>query len=168
MVLLQAVAELRRLGVCIKLDLVGGGTDRQMLQRFVEKHDLVQQVVFHGPVSHTRTRTLLKGADLFVLASSAEGVPVALMEAMAMGIPCISTLVGGVPELIRSEMDGILVSPSSLPQLTSALRELINNPQKRSRLGASGRARVVELYNLKANVLHLANTMSSCLEGVER
>jgi glycosyltransferase involved in cell wall biosynthesis len=93
------------------------------------------------------------------LASFAEGVPVALMEAMAMEIPCVSTLVAGIPELIRDGLDGLLVPASSEEDLAAALQRLIDDPLLRNSLGVSGRKRALELYNLPQNVISLARIL---------
>jgi glycosyltransferase involved in cell wall biosynthesis len=163
LILLEAVAELKRRGCRISLDVIGGGVDREMLQRFIDRHNLLAEVTLHGAVSHTGARALLKGADIFVLASFAEGVPVALMEAMAMEIACVSTQVAGIPELIRNGVDGILVAPSSVAELVDALQGLVLDPVRRHALASSGRAQVLERYNLQKNVQHLASTFAACL-----
>jgi glycosyltransferase involved in cell wall biosynthesis len=78
------------------------------------------------------------------------------MEAMAMGIPCVSTYVAGIPELIRDGLEGLLVPASSVEALASALRRLLDDPLLRRSLGAAGCKRVFELYNLPQNVGSLA------------
>ena len=93
---------------------------------------------------------------MFALASFAEGVPVSLMEAMASEVPCVSTLITGIPELIRDEIDGLLVSPSDEEALAGALRRLMDQPELRRRLGKAGRQRVIDRYNLDKNVRVLA------------
>jgi colanic acid/amylovoran biosynthesis glycosyltransferase len=80
-----------------------------------------------------------------------------LMEAMAMEVPCVSTCVAGIPELIRNGLDGLLVPASSAEAMASALGWLLDDPLLRRRLGAAGRTRVEEDYNLAQNVHSLAN-----------
>ena len=77
------------------------------------------------------------------------------MEAMAMEIPCLSTWITGVPELIRQGVDGWLVAPGDLEQAAEALENLIDQPELRQRLGKSGRLRVMEMYDLERNVMNL-------------
>lgn len=79
-----------------------------------------------------------------------------LMEAMAMQIPCISTFVAGIPELIRNGIDGILVAPSDDRDLAGAIQQLVDDPDLRRRLGVAGRARVIERYDLDRSVAQLA------------
>jgi glycosyltransferase involved in cell wall biosynthesis len=74
-------------------------------------------------------------SDIFALASFAEGVPVVLMEAMSMEIPCVATWVNGIPELIRNEVDGLLVPPSDEEQFAGALSRLMKDSGLRRRIG---------------------------------
>jgi len=78
------------------------------------------------------------------------------MEAMAMEIPCVSTTIAGIPELIRDGIDGMLIPPSDDVQLAEALTRLIEDPDLRRRLGASGRQRVQQHYNLEKSIQGLA------------
>ena len=117
--------------------------------------------VFEGARSHGETRQLLGRADVFALASFAEGVPVALMEAMAIEIPCVSTSIAGIPELIRDGVDGLLVPASSVEALASALQRLLDDPLLRRSLGSAGSKRVSEHYNLPLNVSSLARVFKS-------
>jgi glycosyltransferase involved in cell wall biosynthesis len=118
------------------------------------------QAVFEGAKSHDEIYRLLGRADIFALASFAEGVPVALMEAMAMEVPCVSTSIAGIPELIRDGLDGLLVPASSADALAAALKRLADEPLLRRSLGIEGRKRVHDLYNLTENVSLLASVLS--------
>jgi glycosyltransferase involved in cell wall biosynthesis len=122
-------------------------------------------VIFEGARSHDDTRLLLEHADIFALASFAEGVPVALMEAMAMEIPCVSTCIAGIPELIRDGLDGLLVPASSVDELAFALQRLADDILLRRSLGSAGRKRVLELYNLPHNILLLAHVFQKQLSN---
>ena len=159
LVLLRAIAELLRRGHRLRLRLVGDGADRPRLEEFIREQGLGASVILEGARNHEATRNLLGHADIFVLASFAEGLPVALMEAMAMEVPCVSTYVAGIPELIRDGLDGLLVPPSSHHALAAALERLIDDANLRRSLAASGRLRVLEFYNLERNVRTLAATL---------
>ena len=91
-----------------------------------------------------------------MLASFAEGVPVVLMEAMAMEIPCVATWITGIPELIIDGVHGLLVAPSDEEGLVQAIAKLLTDPDLRLRLGRAGRARVLERYNLDTNTRRMA------------
>jgi glycosyltransferase involved in cell wall biosynthesis len=159
LVLLRAIAELLHRGHRLRLRLVGDGVDRPRLEEFISEQGLGASVILEGARNHEATRKLLGHADIFVLASFAEGLPVALMEAMAMEVPCVSTYVAGIPELIRDGLDGLLVPPSSHHALAGALERLIDDANLRRSLAASGRLRVLEFYNLERNVRTLAATL---------
>lgn len=91
---------------------------------------------------------LLAQADLFALSSRSEGMPLSILEAMAAGLPVVATAVGGIPEIVVAGETGLLVPPGDVEALTSALRELLAEPEKRRRLGAAGRRRAQELFDL--------------------
>jgi glycosyltransferase involved in cell wall biosynthesis len=156
MVLLQALLHLIQKGHHLRLTLVGDGPSRNVLRKFVKTNGLADVVHFAGPCTHEETQAYLAQADIFVLPSLAEGLPVALMEAMASQLPCISTYVGGVPELITNEVDGLLVSSSSTSRLTDAIERLASDPKLRGRLGEAAREKVLQDYRLRENVQKLA------------
>ena len=155
-ILVAALERLVRDGRAVRLRFVGDGPDRAALERDVAARGLTDQVVFEGAVNQDRIRALYAQADVFALASFAEGIPVVLMEAMAMEIPCVSTFITGIPELIRPGTDGLLVPPSDDVALAGALATLMDAPALRQRLGAAGRQRVAEKYDLHRNTERLA------------
>jgi glycosyltransferase involved in cell wall biosynthesis len=155
LILLQACDLLHSRGFSFRLRLVGAGPDRELLEEFAKQKGIA--VIFEGAKSHDETRQLLGAADIFALASFAEGVPVALMEAMAMEVPCVSTRIAGIPELIRDGLDGLLVPASSADALALALQRLCEDPLLRRSLGVAGSKRVLGLYNLPENVSSLAH-----------
>jgi len=154
--LIDAVWRLVQQGHRVRLHLVGGGPDDGSLRRRAAEFEDEGIVVFEGPVNHDRIRALYAAADLFCIPSFAEGIPIVLMEAMASGIPCVTTQIAGIPELIRPGVDGLLVAPSDLDGLTEALAALMADADLRKRLSASARARVMEQYDLRLNVEKLA------------
>jgi glycosyltransferase involved in cell wall biosynthesis len=159
LILLQACEVLLTEGYSLRVRLVGDGPDRRHLEAFADQKGIA--AIFEGAKTHDETRQLLGGAHLFALASFAEGVPVALMEAMAMEVPCVSTSIAGIPELIRDGLDGLLVPASSVEMLALALKRLLADPQLRRSLGAAGRERVLNLYNLPQNVNSLARVLNA-------
>jgi glycosyltransferase involved in cell wall biosynthesis len=155
LILLRACAILLSRGREFRVRLVGDGPDLQHLQAFAEQEGI--PAIFEGAKSHDETRQLLGRADIFALASFAEGVPVALMEAMAMEVPCVSTSIAGIHELIRDGLDGLIVPASDAEVLAAALERLAEDPLLRRSLGLAGRKRVYNLYNLPENVSSLAS-----------
>jgi glycosyltransferase involved in cell wall biosynthesis len=164
-VLLHAVARLVEEGRNVRLRLVGDGPDRTELESLAQTGSLMNHVVFEGWRSEAEVVELLKNADVFALASFAEGLPVALMEAMAMGVPCAATGITGIPELIQNGVSGLLVPPADEEALTRALARLIDDPYLRRRIGHAGRGAVVEKFNLDTNVRRLARVFEERVFG---
>jgi len=164
-IIVAALQTLVKKGHQVRLRMVGDGPDRASLEKQVELLGLVDQVIFEGAVNQDRIRALYALADIFSIPSFAEGIPIVLMEAMAMEIPCVTTRITGIPELIRNGEDGLLVAPSDIQGLADALERLITDVQLRETLGKHGRARVIEKYNLAQNVDHLAQVFSSRIES---
>ncbi len=166
-VLVEAVHRLVGEGRRLRLRLVGDGEDRASLERQVAELGLTEQVVFEGAVNQDRIRDLYAAADAFAIPSFAEGIPVVLMEAMAMEIPCVTTWITGVPELIRNGVDGLLVAPGDGDALAAALARLMDDPGLRQRLGQSGRQRVLAEYDLGRNVARLGEIFRARLASGE-
>ena len=159
MILLRALKRLLAEDRRVHCRFVGDGPDRAALVSFAARELPPESVTFEGAVNADRISDYLYQADMFVLPSFAEGVPVALMEAMSMEVPCISTMIAGIPELIRHGVDGLLVSPSDEVGLASTVGLLMDDEDLRRRLGTAGRVRVIDRYNLQNNVHALAEVM---------
>jgi glycosyltransferase involved in cell wall biosynthesis len=156
-ILIDAIDHLRKQNWRVRLRLIGDGPDRKELEQNVAARGLTNDVIFEGWRNQDQVLAFYEQADIFALASFAEGVPVALMEAMAMEIPCVATRITGLPELIRDGVDGLLVTPSSVEELVEAIAKLMSDPELRRRLARAGRVRVMEKYELARNTAHLAS-----------
>jgi glycosyltransferase involved in cell wall biosynthesis len=154
--LIKAVDRLVRQGRSIHLRLVGDGPHRRDLESEIARLGLEGHTTLEGNCNQDRVQAFYREADLFALASFAEGVPVVLMEAMAMELPCVTTWITGIPELIRHGIDGWLVAPGDVDQLADAIAKLMDDPELRQRLGRSARIQVQEKYDLVRNTEHLA------------
>ena len=155
-ILIDAVERLTQQGRRVRLRLLGTGPEIDSLRKQTALNRIVDSVVFEGAMNQDRIRSFYAVADLFCLPSFAEGLPVVLMEAMAMGIPCVSTQITGIPELIRNGTDGLLVAPSDLDALVEALAKLMDDAALRERFSRSGRKRILQHYDLHRNVKELA------------
>jgi len=160
-VLLEALVELEE----ATLDIAGDGPDREMLIEQVRSLGISDRVRFHGYLSQPQVRELLKQADVFVMSSFAEGVPVVLMEAMAAGVAVVATRIAGIPELVRHGESGLLVSPGDTAGTASAVRNLLENPELRNRYAAAGRKRVEEEFDVNAETRWLATILANALAG---
>lgn len=167
-VLLEACARLRDCGHALRLVIVGTGPDEASLHASVKTLGIQDMVTFTGAQNQEQVRAWYRDCDVFVLPSFAEGVPVVLMEAMASGVPCVTTRITGIPELIRDGTDGLLVTPSDVQELAERLVTLQDDPDLRRELGEAGRRRVAQAYNLPLNVARLGDIFTARLESEAR
>ncbi len=156
-ILIESCAALGRKGMDFKLVLVGDGPDRKSLEKLVIKLGIEQFVTFTGALGQEEVQKRYKEADIFVLPSFAEGIPVVLMEAMAMGLPVVSTRITGIPELIDDEVNGLLATPGDAAELSRMLTRLIDNPKLGKKLGIAGRKKIIAKYDQRENSKKLAN-----------
>jgi glycosyltransferase involved in cell wall biosynthesis len=159
-ILLEAVAlliaPLTQAGIALSCIFIGDGPERSSLEALSRSLGIDGVVQFLGAQAHQPTLAHVAQADIFVLASFAEGLPVALMEAMALGVPCVSTTIAAIPELIQDGRNGLLVPPANPIALCKALEQLVVNSELRAELGHQARATVEAQYNLARNLDILA------------
>lgn len=146
----QALADVRtrRSGTPIRYRIIGEGGFAGSLQSLMRELGLEDVVEFLGAQDQTMVATTLSHADLFLLPSLAEAMPVSIMEAMACALPVVATDVGSVAELVRDGQTGRLVPPADSRALADALIKLLDERESWPRLGQAGRAIVTEKYNL--------------------
>ncbi|NMW21767.1 MAG: glycosyltransferase family 4 protein [Chlorobiaceae bacterium] len=156
-ILLEACRVLKQEGLLFKVTIIGEGPDSRSLEQFTTINNLKDIVTFTGVLGQNTVREYYDKADIFVLASFAEGVPVVLMEAMAKEIPVISTRITGIPELIEHEHDGLLATPGDADDLALQIRKLLKNPELRCVFGRAGRKKVISLYNQHINNQQMVN-----------
>ncbi len=162
-ILISAVHRLLETGRRVHLTLVGDGPDRASLQERVKGAKLDDSISFAGSVNQDHIQSYYRAADIFALASFAEGIPVVLMEAMAMELPCVATHINGIPELIRDGVDGLLVAPSDVDGLVSALGRLLDDEALRGELGTGGRMRIQQAYEAAPSSQRLSEIFLSRL-----
>ena len=160
-ILLQALAELRRRGIDVSATLVGDGPDREILERAVRRLRISELVTFTGSLGADRVAQLYLEADVFCLASFAEGVPVSLMEAMSNRLPVVTTRVAGIPELVEDGVSGALLPPGQVAPLADVLERLAEEPQLRETWGEAGRQRVLRGYDIRRSAERLAELFGS-------
>ena len=157
LLLLDAVRQLRDIGEDFHLVLAGDGEMRAELEQFIHHHGLQSRVSITGWISSERVKQELLAARTMVLPSFAEGLPVVIMEAMALGRPVLSTSIAGIPELVRHGEDGWLVPAGDVAALVSALRASLSvSTSELERMGASARARVRERHSVDTEATKLA------------
>ena len=160
-ILLEALAKLEG----VTLNIAGDGPDRALLEEKVRALNICSRVKFLGYQSQQQVRNLLKQADLFVMSSFAEGVPVVLMEAMAAGVPVVATRIAGIPELVRDGYSGLLVAPGDANEMTNAIDRLLGDAELRNRFAIAARQVIEREFNIKTEARWLATILSSAIAG---
>ena len=143
--LLEAIAKPSPLPVT--LTIVGTGSYEEELRRICAELDLNDRVNFTGFIRRDELPELYRQYDVFALPSQTESFGLVFAEAMSCGLPIIGTFVGGIPELVRHEIDGILVNPAKPGEIRESLETMVNNPEKRKAMGVAARQRIEEKYS---------------------
>jgi glycosyltransferase involved in cell wall biosynthesis len=156
LVLFQAVAALRMRGIHVAVEVVGGGSFERALRAEVAELALQDRIQFTGELESDHVRQRLGGADVFCLASFAEGLPISIMEAMAVGVPVVTTWIAGIPELAIDRQTALTVAPGDAAALADALELIVTDGALRSRLTVAARAAVEERHRRDVNVGKLA------------
>jgi len=165
--LIEACRQLRNSGVKFYCHLVGDGPLRPELQRQIEKASLRDKVLMRGALPRTEVLELLRGSDVIVqpsvqtAAGSREGIPVALMEGMALGLPAVASRLSGIPELVEHGKSGLLVAPRNSGEIAEALCTLAADPDLRGRLGRAGREKVGREFDLRMNAAIFSRLLTS-------
>ena len=130
-----------------RLHIIGDGPLRERLESLAQSLDLAGRVVFHGV--HSNPPDILPAFDIFVLPSGSEGFPNALLEAMAAGLACVATKVGGVPEALEDGVTGCLVDPASSDHMRDVILNLLRSPGLRSKLGQAAQQQTGERFGME-------------------
>jgi len=167
-VLIDAFAALmQELPLSAQLTIVGEGPERLRLESHVRKHRIEEFVSMPGSFTEEDVIDELDRADLFVLTSRFEGVPVVLMEAMAVGVPVVASSVGGIPELVADGKTGVLVPAGDAGEFKNAISKLISDPDYQERLVRRARTEVERRYDIEANVRRLSQYFESFEVGAQ-
>lgn len=149
LLLVEAVARLERQGTPVELVLAGDGEMREEIERLIVRHKLQRQVRITGWIDSERVREEILAARALVLPSFAEGLPVVLMEAMALRRPVLTTQVAGIPELVRHGVDGWLFPAGDCDALAAALEEcLAMSAEVLESIGAAAHARAMRRHSI--------------------
>jgi len=171
--LVEALDAVAARGALVELDVVGGAHEVGEAE--------AQEVLAHcrnarfplrrrGSLDAAGVRRVLREADLFALPSHWEGQPIAILEAMATGLPVVVTTVGANPDIVRDGVDGRLVEPRDVGALTEALAEFVENPGLRGRVGGSARERVLAVADrprLRGELVRVYRAVERRRSGVE-
>jgi len=160
--LIEAAAAVATTHPDLQLRIVGDGPLRPVLERQVRALGLVENVFLVGPLDGTGVRDAMLASRAFVLPSFAEGLPVVLMEALALRRPVIASAIAGTPELVDARC-GWLVPAGSVDALATAMRDALDAPAARlDAMGEVGHARVLAMHDARANAGRLADLFGRC------
>ena len=148
--LIQAADRLLNAGVDAELVIVGEGADRPRLEALIAHCHRGDRLHLLG--HRSEVRDLYEAFDVFALSSLREGLPNVLLEAMALEVPVLATRIAGVPRLIEDGINGLLVQPGSVDELTQALGRLLSDVELRQRLRQAGRETIVQRYSFSARM----------------
>jgi glycosyltransferase involved in cell wall biosynthesis len=163
--LIQSLRLVERSGLEFRCEIYGGGPMREELGRMAGAAGLEPRISFHGPRPQDEIATAFARASLFALApivvadGDRDGIPNVLVEAMASGVPVVSTRISGIPELIEDGINGLLVAPGDAAALADAITRLLTDPRLASRLAAAGRLTVERGFDLVANSRRVAELL---------
>jgi len=160
-VLVRALALLSERHPETRLVLAGDG-DREPLRAEAARLGVGERIELPGWIGPDEVSALLDGAGVFALPSRNEGLPMALLEAMARGLPCVVTAVGAIPDLVEDGVHGVFVPPDDPQALALALDGLLSDPERARALGDAARARIRE----RCATPLIADAMDACFRGV--
>jgi glycosyltransferase involved in cell wall biosynthesis len=162
LLLVEATARLRAKGIKLDLVLAGDGPLRAEIESAIERHGLDGTVRITGWISSDSVRDEILAARALVLPSFAEGLPVVIMEAMALRRPVLSTYVAGIPELVRGGENGWLFPAGSLDELAAAMEDCLSRPAAEiQRMGNAAYERVIERHSIDVEAAKLADLFHS-------
>jgi glycosyltransferase involved in cell wall biosynthesis len=162
---LQAMRLAQELGVDARISIAGGGAEEARLKRYAQALGLASRVCFVGPVFGDDKVRLLAGADAMILASYSEGLPYALLEAMAAGIPVIATPVGAIPDVVSHGIHGYLVPPRDARAIAEALAAMAGDREGISWMSRACRRRIRAAYAIDRVAAEFATQYSQLLDG---
>jgi len=153
--LLEAAATLREAGFPIKVMIIGNGPERSIIEKVTNSLGLKEKVIMAG--FREDARELMAIFDVFVLPSLTEGTPMALLEAMSIGLPVVASAVGEIPALIRLGENGILISPGRTDEIVYAIRSIMENPEFRDKLSTAALETIKSRFGLEKWVQKMEN-----------
>ena len=164
--LVKACALLRDTGLDFRCRVIGEGEERQALEKLIASHQLNNHVILLGAKTQNEVATLLKTAHCYVQPSiimpsgKMEGIPVALMEAMATGLPVVATAISGIPELVHRGETGYTLAPGAPEQLATLIKQVYHHPDQAVRRAENARQLVMDEFNLEKNARRLSYLLS--------
>ena len=149
---LRAAAIVSRRHPEARFIIAGDGPERAALEQLSIELGLAPTTLFLGNLRNIDLCVLLTGIDIFALASREEGMPNAVLEAMATALPVVATAIGGTPEIIEHDVSGLLIPPGDVGALAASIEALLENPAKAAAMATAARHRVAESFSIETMV----------------
>jgi glycosyltransferase involved in cell wall biosynthesis len=152
--LLQALLRVKERGQQFRCAIYGDGPLCQQLERWIEEHSMASHVTLMGDSTQQELISVYQNATLFILTpvqtedGDRDGIPNVLLEAMAVGLPVITTAVAGIPELVDNNQNGLLYQPHDVEGISAGIIELLRNAEKRRQLGDAASRKVKEQFDI--------------------
>lgn len=165
--LIRTCADLRSQGIELKLTIMGDGPERTKLNELAHALGIAHRLTLAGPASHESVREELNRATILCMpfrrtpTGDQDAVPVVLLEAMASGVPVVSTRLGAIPEIVENEINGILVEPEDVPGLSEALKSLLASPTLQDQYRIAARRTVESKASLSENISRVRTLLVS-------
>ena len=159
--LLQALLLVKGRGEAFRCVIYGDGPLCQQLREWIKAHDMAGEVMLKGACTQQELISVFQSATLFILTpiqtedGDRDGIPNVLLEAMAVGLPVVTTAVAGIPELVDNNQNGLLYQPHDVEGIASGIIELLHNAEKRRQLGSAGSKKVMEQFDIAQAANHL-------------
>jgi colanic acid/amylovoran biosynthesis glycosyltransferase len=167
LLLVEAAARLAAEGMPFEIVLAGDGPMRPAVEALIRRHGLESRVRLAGWMSSDQVRSAIEGSRALLLPSFAEGLPVVVMEALALGRPVITTAIAGIPELVQPGVTGWLVPAGSVEALVDAMRAALEtSPERLSEMGRAGAARVARNHSAAREAARLAGLFQVAAGGI--
>lgn len=169
--LIAACASLLNEGVVLQCEIIGYGDQQATLQQLITDKGLDAHVRLRTPVNHDELVGILQNAALCVLPcrqtkdGDRDGIPNAMLEAMSCAVPVVSTSVSGIPEVIRSGVNGVLVEPENPLALANAIRFVLDDTDLQQRLADGGRHTIREMFSWRTNMAVLGVMLRNTISG---
>ena len=159
--LLQALLLVKKRGEAFQCAIYGDGPLCQQLREWIEENGMADEILLKGDCTQQELISIYQNATLFILTpvqtedGDRDGIPNVLLEAMAVGLPVITTEVAGIPELVENNQNGLLYQPHDVEGISSGIIELLRSAEKRRQLGDAGSKKVKEQFDITQAALRL-------------
>jgi len=161
--LIDALAHLKINNHAFHCDLVGDGKARSRIKHQIRKYGLDNSISLLGFRTHDEIVAILQKSDIFILPSVSEGIPIAVMEAMAASLPVVATSITGMAELIEDGISGLLVPAKNSKRLGNAIISLLENESYRKSLGMAAKSRIGKKFDIRYSARLIGNLFNEIL-----